>query len=123
MGKAKVGDRVIAIVGAEEGTETVKIFGSGVRIEDEVPVKGVYMMGIDMNEIGHPNPTILLDTGKKVYGCECWWGSEEVAKKRLEGWETVVVDPDDYRAEAKAQAEKLDAQDRAEVAGEIAQEG
>lgn len=49
------------------------------------------------------NPCILLDSGKTVWGMECWWGDEEAVKQRLErfqagGAEVVIVDIDEERA-------------------------
>ena len=54
----------------------------------------------------HFNPKIRLDSGKVVWGCECWWGPEEVVKKTLEGYIVVEVDVDEVRAEFRAMYEK-----------------
>lgn len=82
MSSAKVGERVGAIMSRKEGT--IKLFGYGVRIVDEVP-EGAAELGGFLSAIEITNPTILLDSGKKVYGCECWWGPEEKIKKLCEG--------------------------------------
>ena len=37
------------------------------------------------------NPRITLDSGAVVWGCQCWWGSEALVKKRLEDGRRVVV--------------------------------
>jgi hypothetical protein len=42
---------------------------------------------------GIPNPTIKLDTGKTVYGCECWWGSESKVKEMIGDRIVLLVDP------------------------------
>ena len=47
-----------------------------------------------------PNPRITLDSGKVVWGQECWWGPEDKIKKMLEGMDVVVVDIDVVRAES-----------------------
>lgn len=51
--------------------------GFGEYAGDEVPPE-------DVNPILHAmqtaNPKIILDNGKVVWGCECWWGSEEEIK-------------------------------------------
>ena len=95
MPKRKIGDRVGAI-SHSKGTVTY-IFGYGTYQGEEVPPPGVKMMGIDMHEIGHKNPKIVLDSGKVVWGCECWWGSETAIQKRLSGAEVVEVDIDESR--------------------------
>ena len=102
---AKVGERIGAIFGSNK--DEVKFLGYGIRLEDEIPVKGVTMMGIDMNEIGRTNPTLLLDNGDKVYGCECWWGSEEQVKKTLDADDrpTVIVDMQKERDKIKEMTE------------------
>ena len=97
----KVGDRVGAICGKLSGNKC-GFFGYGVYEGDFIPPPGVTIMGLDLNDAGIPNPKILLDNGKVVWGCECWWGSEEEIKKRLEGMEITMVDPDTYREECKA---------------------
>ncbi len=65
---AAIGERVGAVMSA---TKThVKLFGFGTYIGDRVPEPGVTMMGIDMHELGIPNPRIELDNGDLVVGCE-----------------------------------------------------
>ena len=58
------GTRVGAIRNAKD--ETVYLYGFGTYQGDELHPA-----------IGIPNPKILLDNGSVVWGCECWWGSEE----------------------------------------------
>lgn len=51
---------------------------------------------------GLPNPKIELDNGKYVFGCECWWASEEEIKRILaECKEVIEIDIDEYRKEVK----------------------
>lgn len=42
---------------------------------------------------GNPNPTLKLDSGITVYGCECWWGQEKAVKNSLMGKEINIVEP------------------------------
>ena len=107
--KVKVGDRVGAINGLVEkdGKKVLEIFGFGTYIGEKVPEDdNVKFFGISLKEIGRANPCILLDNGKKVYGCECWWGPEEKVKKAIEEWikagevdEVVTVDIEQLRKE------------------------
>jgi hypothetical protein len=90
----EIGERVGAILDGDE--KQVRFFGYGVRVEDEVPV-GAGGMGELLVEMGRKNPTILLDSGEKVYGCECWWGSEEKIKKSIGSREVVIVTPAEAR--------------------------
>lgn len=92
---AKVGDRVMALVSASEGV--VLSLGEGVLVAEEVPPLGI---GLDMlAKFGRPNPTILLDSGEKVYGAEMWWGSVEAVKKKFAGWEFKAVTVAEFRQE------------------------
>ncbi len=70
------GSRVGAIRNADK--ETVYLFGYGTYEGDEVPPVEV---GGFLTEIGIENPKIVLDNGKVVWGCQCWWGSEEKTKR------------------------------------------
>ena len=94
----KVGDRVGALCSAEE--DTVKIYGFGVYEGDFVP-EGVGGMGAILASAGASNPRIRLDSGKTVYGCECWWGPEEEIKAQVAQYDTVVeVDIEEARKKA-----------------------
>lgn len=77
-----VGERVGAIRNIEENT--VYLFGFG-----------VYEGRIHNDVIGFPNPRILLDNGKHVWGFQCWWGAEETVKESLEGKQVVDVSMQD----------------------------
>lgn len=103
----KVGARVIAISHIEKGK--VFSFGEGVYEGDEVP-EGDNLVGFlpMLRDEGVTNPVILLDTGKRVYGCECWWGSMEEVKEKLylEDVEIILVDIDEKRAEMAARTEE-----------------
>lgn len=85
----KVGDRVGAILGSKE--REVEFFGFGVYEGDFLPVGAVG----DVAEVASAvapdrlNPKIKLDSGKVVWGCECWWGPEENIKAQIERWEKI----------------------------------
>lgn len=103
----KVGDRVMAISHTREGK--VFVFGCGVYVGDNVP--GPEAAGF-MAEILRLNsdkkPCIELDTGQKIWGCECFWGEEAHFKAKYEkqGFTFVEADLTKARAESKALVEK-----------------
>jgi len=72
---SKAGDRVVAISHSDEGG--VYIFGYGVYEGDFIPTEAVGVMADAAKEVGLKNPRIRLDNGDVVYGCECWFMSED----------------------------------------------
>ena len=92
------GDRVGAMMSADK--EEVHLFGYGTYRGEEVPPADIRMWGVDLSELGHENPKILLDNGKVVWGCECWWGDEEQVRKSIGDRRVVIVDPDEARRAA-----------------------
>jgi len=103
------GIRVGAISHGKDGT--LYIFGYGVYEGDFVPKTAVGWMAEAACEVGSTNPKIKLDSGKVVWGCECWWGSEaEVQERCAQAKEIVVIDIDEsrerYREEEKSDASK-----------------
>lgn len=86
MSKA-VGQRVAAIMDAS--ATDVRLFGYGTYVGDEVPPPEIQFMGM---HIDVPNPKIVLDDGKVVWGCECWWGPEEETKAKLGSRTVTMVD-------------------------------
>ena len=79
VAKANIGDRVGAVCEADD--ETVYFFGYGTYNGEQVIDQslGVRFLGMTPPE-GHENHEIILDNGDKIYGCECWWMSEERMK-------------------------------------------
>jgi hypothetical protein len=79
------GDRVGAIKCSTD--TTVDFFGYGKYTGMIMPPK----------ELGFPlrNPCIELDSGKLVYGFQCWWGPEEKIKELLVGKEVTHVEPEE----------------------------
>lgn len=67
----KTGDRVGAICSASD--DKMELFGYGVYLGNE-----------PHPQIGIPNPKIQLDNGKFVWGCECWWGPEDIIKQKAQ---------------------------------------
>ena len=97
---AQVGDRVGAVLKSD--TDTVHFLGFGVYNGRQVPPPGIGMFGLDAHELGITNPEIILDNGKKVYGCECWWGTETGVQKAIQGKRIIHVDIEQYRSEVEA---------------------
>ena len=87
MASVAVGGRVGAIRNGDG--KTTWIYGYGVRLEDSVPPESVggFNLGIS-------NPTLKMDDGTVVYGCECWWGPEEKIRERIKDTEVVTVQPE-----------------------------
>lgn len=98
----KPGCRVGVIFGSDE--KVVEFLGYGVYEGDFVPENAVGAIAeMAKRYTGHGNPRIRLDNGKVVWGCECWWGSEEAVNKKIEqmkagGYEIKEVDIDEIRA-------------------------
>ena len=102
--RIKQGDRVGAVESATD--DTVNFFGWGFYEGDEVPdEQAAGFLAEAAREHGNTNPKILLDSGKVVWGCECWWGSEERVQKMIGDREVVEVDIDEARARAKGEDE------------------
>lgn len=87
----KPGERVGAILGSKDGV--VEFIGFGVYAGNEIPPADIN----PLLNIGMPNPKIVLDDGKVVWGCECWWGAESEVMKVLEANKVINVDIDEVR--------------------------
>jgi|HubBroStandDraft_2_1064218.scaffolds.fasta_scaffold381667_2 hypothetical protein len=91
----KIGDRAGAVLSADE--EEIRLLGYGVFQGDRIPdpALGVACYGVPMLD---PNPCIQLDDGKLVFGCECWWSSEDdIRKIAAEYAKVVFVDIEEER--------------------------
>lgn len=95
------GTRVTAISHTDAKHNKAYIFGHGVYVGDEdCPVLGVFGKGQYLK-----NPKIVLDNGKVVWGCQCWWAPVDVVAKRLNGWDVTEIDIDDHiKKHQKAEA-------------------
>lgn len=85
----KPGERIGAILKAKN--DVVYFLGFGVYKGDEVPPEDVGGFNVGM-----PNPRLDLDDGQTVWGCECWWGSENKVKEMIAQYdeiENVVIRP------------------------------
>ncbi len=79
----KAGDRAGAII--EITDKTVVLAGYGVY-QGALPVgpEAVGLFAEAARAEGVRNPCILLDSGDRIWGCECWWGSETKVKENIE---------------------------------------
>lgn len=82
--------KVIAIREVRDGV--IYSYGEGLLIENQIPdldpFKGMMM----------ENPCIKLDTGKLVWGFECWWGTIEQMKKKFGDLSKAeMVEPNDVQ--------------------------
>lgn len=84
----QVGERIGAILGSKD--KVVQLLGYGVYEGDHVPPENVGGFNV-----GLPNPRLKLDSGKTVWGCECWWGSEASVRKRVDQWRDAGYDIQD----------------------------
>jgi hypothetical protein len=94
----EIGTRIGAVSHSDK--DTIYIFGFGTYAGDEVPETAGGWMAEGLREYNIPNPKLVLDSGKVVWGCECWWGSEERVRKELEGRTVVEIDIDEARRAA-----------------------
>lgn len=92
MPSVKVGDRVGAVASAT-GTELLRLFGFGTYLghkrPSEVGDEPVGFFGKEVVRADRENPVIELDDGNYVWGCECWWGPEDVVKAQLDKYQKV----------------------------------
>lgn len=94
--KREPGMRVLAIASAKwiesDGRRefVIRSYGEGTYRGETVP-EGDAVRDFDalvggasfLASVGATNPTIDLDSGETVYGCECWWGPINAAKQNL----------------------------------------
>jgi hypothetical protein len=94
----KIGERVGAILSADKNE--CRYLGFGVYEGDFIPKEAVGFIAEAEKKQGMTNPRIRLDNGKVVYGCECWWGSEERIKNELKKYPNVkLIDIEEERKE------------------------
>ena len=71
----------------------------GYEVGDYIPEEAVGFLASFFKETQKPCPKIELDSGKVVYGCECWWEEEDRVKKILSTYDRIEdVDIDNIRA-------------------------
>jgi len=98
------GPRVGAILCIDEEAGELMLIGYGVYVGDFVPEGAVGNVADLTKLLGKKNPKIVLDNGKVVWGCECWWGPEKEIKKSVEaarnkGMKITEVDMEKVRQE------------------------
>ena len=102
--RAKIGERVGAIIGERDGK--VEYLGPGTYVGDKVPHDAVGWMAETLIENESPNPAIELDSGGVVYGCECWWGPEDKVLTAIGSQEVKDVTIDEIRERFRQEAKK-----------------
>ena len=87
----QIGTRVGAI--SHANNDTVWLYGYGRYMGEEIPPMEVRLFGSTLKA---PNPKIMLDDGKTVWGCECWWGEEDMVRNSINerGIEMVDIEED-----------------------------
>jgi len=93
-GTSNIGDRVGAIRNMDD--ETAWVFGYGVYDGEEVPPedeKGERGMIDFVHAANVTNPKLLMDDGTIIWGCECWWGPEKLARETISDRKIVIVKP------------------------------
>jgi hypothetical protein len=91
----KIGDRVGAVSHSDK--TTVYLFGYGVYAGDEVPPENSLGWAKELHDIKRDNPKIVLDNGKIVWGCQCWWGPEKEIRESIGNKKVVIVDVEERR--------------------------
>lgn len=106
-----VGDRIGAILGSDG--RQVRLLGYGRYTGRATPEDAVGMLAAALRSVpGLVNPRLLLDDGSVVWGCECWWGSEEQVRRNVERWraagfEVVRVRIEDVRADFEKRSARM----------------
>ena len=78
--------------------KVLRLFGYGVYEGDFVPENDdVKLMGLPLSKMGLENPRIKLDNGDIVWGCECWWGEEDIVKGLEKDRTVEIISINDYR--------------------------
>lgn len=91
----RAGQRVGAIL-SEDG-EAIEFLGFGIYLGKKVPVGAVGPIAEALREFNEPDSCILLDSGQTVYGCECWWNTENKIQSRLQNKPVINIDIDRLR--------------------------
>ena len=106
MSRRQPGMRVGAILGGDN--KVVKFLGYGVYEGDEIPDAAAAGFADMCRDAGVTNPKIRLDNGDVVWGCECWWGPEEMIRSKMTEYEVAGYRVDTVRiADARREARPL----------------
>jgi len=90
------GYRVGALLSITDGV--AYLLGYGVYEGEHIPPADIHPI---LHKAGMNNPRIKLDSGKVVWGFECWWGNEQSIKDRIKSLPVEMVDIDEARAKAR----------------------
>ncbi len=91
------GDRVGAVKSFDHGT--LKVFGFGEYIGEEVPPKNCIGYSKFLYEGQQKDRKILLDDGNIIYGSECWIFDEMEVRKSLREYEKIeYINIDELRS-------------------------
>jgi hypothetical protein len=76
----------------------IRFLGYGIYVGDFIPDEDAGALAELCREEDWPNPKIVLDNGKVVWGGECWWENEQDIVEELKNAEEVInVDIDEIR--------------------------
>jgi hypothetical protein len=94
--------RVGCLLSADEDTKIVQFLGYGKFVGMEIPDENAAGLAELCRKLKQTNPKIVLDSGKVVWGCECWWKKESEIKKEMDvydshGFKIKIVDIDEVR--------------------------
>lgn len=80
----KLHSRIGAVLSSNENE--VRLIGYGTYAGEEVPpddpTRKRGLMGL-VHKMERKNPKLIMDNGRVIWGCECWWASEEFVKESM----------------------------------------
>lgn len=91
-----VGMRVGAVLQADGAS--VFLFGYGTYAGEAVPDLATGFVATAMRMAGARTARLLMDDGRTIYGCECWWAEEAALRGVIGAREVLAVDIDELRA-------------------------
>jgi len=99
----KPGTKVVALLDINAKTKTIRMFGYGEYVGDEIPDENSIGFANLLHQSKVKNPKIVLENGKIVWGCESRWGPVEGFKEKHPTplWTIQMVDIDAARAESE----------------------
>lgn len=83
--RMEIGAKVGAVLSAVDGVVHFlgwEVYGGDVIPED----RGPGYVATSLHNAKLRNPKIILENGKVVYGCECWWGKEKAIQVAIDRW-------------------------------------
>jgi len=108
MSKLKIGEDVVVI--HKEGNKSTKVFDVKYLgdLELDESAGGWVANGLKNTESRMKNPAFEFPSGKKIWGCECWWTSKKefVEKNKEKGIKIEYLDEHvwfDYKEKIEAE--------------------